>query len=181
MKTFLFALIPPPYIQRQLAVLSVSIFGITGLPPVLRDGAIPHITVVQWQAESYVALQPRVSRFMSVGIEHLEMAGLRLLPSSRGGVWIDVPILLTDDLRKLQSRVLRGTKDVATPSYGTGDRYRPHLTVGYSERLPSRLPDLPADLLRADTGPWLPVFGEADSDFTFKRFIDGPPSTTFAA
>lgn len=123
----------------------------------LDDKSLPHITLVQFSGEPNDA--ERVwGEWVELGQGaeiDISLAGVCLLPAPDDSeCWIEIPILKSDPLQKLQNQILQlGLIGQRTIFNGTGDNYRPHVTIGLVKPSPSayNVPQLPGRLLRMRT------------------------------
>lgn len=117
---------------------------------ILGNSALPHVTLVQFEANERLARASWKSTRWRRGRLRLNFAGLTLLPSHRGGAWIEIQVLKSRAIAELQDYLLsrRPLRDIR-PLNAVRDEFRPHVTVGYADTFPERLPPLPVELLRA--------------------------------
>lgn len=139
-------------VSARVVQLSEAIGRVAQSRLTLSSSALPHVTLAQFEASETVARAAWRSTRWRRGRLRLDFAGVTLLPSHRGGTWIEIQVLKSRAIGELQSyllsrRPLRGLR----PLNSVGDEFRPHVTVAYVDSLPERLPPLPVDVLRASS------------------------------
>jgi 2'-5' RNA ligase len=131
---------------------------LSGLSPVsiLSDVSIPHLTIAQFEgSEDELASIWNAWKSCSTETQiSVKLAGLCILPSPDDSeCWIEVPALKSDDLQNVQKKILSLDMIKGRRVFnGTGDNYRPHLTLGLLRPFASRFETthLPGSLLRAE-------------------------------
>lgn len=95
----------------------------------LGANSIPHLTIVQFEAErdaiEYVV--PRLCALVREPVP-LQLMGLTFLPTRDGHLWIEINVLKSETLVWLQRAAIELLGD-ATIHSGIGNAYRPHVTV----------------------------------------------------
>lgn len=101
----------------------------------LGKTSLPHITIIQIESEQedVVSLWNVLEREWREGIA-IQLAGLTLLPSREGHVWIEIAVLKSLALSTIQQRVLRAVGDRGEVRSGVEDAYRPHITIARALR-----------------------------------------------
>ena len=119
-----------------------------------KDG-LAHVTVVQTNAPQDVleAMISTFNMFWSTDTS-ITLAGLCLLPASRE-TWLEIPVLRSSKLSYLHSKVV---EEITLKGFSifsaTEDAYRPHITVGYTDKSISSIPYLDSKILRASINGW---------------------------
>lgn len=89
----------------------------------------PHLTLVQFEADRKIAEQVWLSFAERwAGNVALDLAGLTVLPSARGGAWVEISVLKSKELSALQD-IACGAVGTSKPLNRVGDSYRPHITI----------------------------------------------------
>lgn len=95
----------------------------------LGDKSLPHLTVLQYESEErdLMPMWDQLSVLLTKPLL-LDLAGLTLLPSKDGHVWVEISVLKKENLALLQARALSIIGDRKVHS-GVRDSYRPHITI----------------------------------------------------
>jgi len=95
----------------------------------LGDRSLPHLTVLQFEAERET-LPSLWDNIKSIGGSPvpLGLAGLTFLPSKEGHLWIEIAVLKSKRLQELQDVVVSRVAGAKIHS-GTNDSFRPHITL----------------------------------------------------
>lgn len=154
MNTLSFVLIFSDAVAEDLCSYSKLVGAETESKFNLDGNFVPHITVLQFEAEESEAesiWKELVNSEAPVTLEVI-MAGLCFLPSpDNTEVWLEVPALKSDMLLELQrSLLLLPNLSGRRILNGCNDVFRPHVTLGLTSAIPDhgRIPMLPGDLLR---------------------------------
>jgi 2'-5' RNA ligase len=99
----------------------------------LGTNSNPHMTIGQFSVEDSVAKQVwEKYKSSSIELPKINLAGITILPSSSGGAWIEVSVLKSEALLKLQNDLIKVLKPFGVLTNDTGDNYRPHITVAHT-------------------------------------------------
>lgn len=99
----------------------------------LGTNSNPHMTIGQFSVEDSIAIQVwRKYRSKVKELPKINLAGITVLPSRSGGAWIEISVLKSEALLKLQDELIRTLKPFGVLSNDTGDNYRPHITVAHT-------------------------------------------------
>ena len=109
----------------------------------LGDGCLPHLTLLQFAADPSEAagLWEEAEGTVRVKSMDIVLAGFCILPAPDDSeVWMEIPVLNSESLRQAQQDLMGLTAVRDREIFnGTGDNFRPHVTVGLFERIPDTL------------------------------------------
>lgn len=95
----------------------------------LSDNSLPHLTILQFEADTSILNEfwNAINQF-DLKLVKLELAGLTFLPSKDGHIWLEISVLKSNELIRLQEAAcsLVGNSKIHS---GTGNSYRPHITI----------------------------------------------------
>lgn len=145
-----FALIFDAEVSQQLTEYSAAIAraGVKNECE-LGEGTLPHMTILQFEADGEEDLEMIWQEATSCkAVVELTFAGICLLPGD-DNIWLEIPVLKSAAVTEFQRNLL------ALPAIrdrqilnGTGDSFRPHVTVGLTSELDA-LPPVGREVLRA--------------------------------
>jgi len=154
--------------------------GSIGTPDmILGDAAPPHVTLVHASCDVASALRwwESVRHELPESI-CVELFGLlfSVIPvgnqyAPQGGLYVGLEALRTDAVAAAHHAVLSAANAAGvTPIGNTGDRYRPHLTLGVLRTAPRVFPAMPADLFDGQVCG-VPVLGRLGDHGTITEII----------
>jgi 2'-5' RNA ligase len=165
-----FALLLPDEIATECVRLSHEIASTYKSLVELGPRSLAHITVLQTHCE-----ESEIDHLWqrAVGVMHksyqVTFAGLTLLPSNEGQCWLEIQVLKTGALLEIQDALLGiAAADGREVFNGTGDNYRPHVTVGLlpNNHISAGMP-IPLPLLRETKIPTVPSLGLVGDNFIY--------------
>lgn len=95
---------------------------------VLGAGNLPHLTLLQFEAEGDLEQWRDLGRLATSPLP-LALAGLTFVPSRDGHVWLEIQVLKSRVLEACQQRLVAAVGERPIHN-GTGDAFRPHITLG---------------------------------------------------
>lgn len=124
-------LIPDKSYSNELFALSKTIVGSEFH---LDGNHLPHVTIIQFKAESseLYELKKQIDEINNQ-ISEVFTNGINFVSDLENNLtWAEVLVLKSEVLQELQARVLSlpFAKDHEIKDWGTGNRYRPHITLG---------------------------------------------------
>ncbi|WP_160050491.1 hypothetical protein [Nocardiopsis sp. FR4] len=165
-------LVPSDEIAIQLVAFSEAVNERVDSELALGEHALPHITIVQWKDADLGLLNQQTYKLRDLTLGTLTLAGVSIVPGPDGDNWIEIPVLSTGAMRKLQEEALAATGGNGDVANGVGDRFRPHVTVGLTYSTSIELPALPPSLLRLSSDSWTPMLGLSGPNYTLTRLIE---------
>jgi len=164
-----FALLLDEPTASECKNLSDEIVKVYNSPVVLGPRSLPHVTILQTECEeeelesiwmkSKSVMQPKYL---------LNLAGLTLLPSSTGRVWVEIQVLTSEAILGLQRLLL--DLDVFTDRKvfnAVGNKFRPHITLALLEAKPTQGIPLPYSPLRNSDVVAIPSIGLVGDNYTY--------------
>jgi len=140
---------------------------------VLGRDSIPHVTLVQAQTE----MEPQKfwEMFAARGKQavKLTMAGICVLPTEGEDIWLEVPVLRSQNLEMLHKQAVDLAEQVgARILSGVGDAYRPHVTVGLINRTSlQQIFSTPVNPLRTDGVKCVPYLALSGPNYTVGEIL----------
>ena len=131
-----------------------------------ESGSVPHATLIKYESEA--------DPFAPLAQKEFEvtLSGLTLLPSRTGedgGLWVEVSVLIPQQLRMLVNELARNLDPAAIQSE-VGDMLRPHLTVCKLRSWKNvTIGDLSPGLLRKSDVKVMLQVGESGTGFSYGR------------
>lgn len=106
----------------------------------------PHITVLKVESDEEIDIS-------GISFEGgVTLSGVTLLPSRQNGLWVEIAVLKSKALAELQENLLELVGGCEIKS-GTGDRFRPHITLCRTKDTNCSIEKLGPDLLRRKDVP----------------------------
>ena len=140
----------------------------------LNEESLPHLTVVQFELPDS-AVADCTQKLLSLESEpvDLELMGLTFLPSKDGNMWIEISVLKSERLSRLQREALALLGDARINS-GTDDNYRPHITVAHALEQRRGLDiELDVNVVRRKKVTGRPAVGSCGPQFQFVSVLAG--------
>lgn len=163
--TYNFALVFGPELHQQLLGFAERFVATNDYEVGYTADSIPHASLIKYEADA--------NPFTTITSQHFEviLSGLTLLPSRAsedGGMWVEVAVLIPDQLRTLVGQLVSGLDPQRIKSE-VGDELRPHITICKLKSWKhATLIDLDPALFRsAHIGAEL-VVGTSGSGFSFE-------------
>ena len=92
--------------------------------------AQPHLTLLQFELDEGNFHKMRNRCLSSLpNVVEIDFSGLTFLPSSKGGMWVEISVIRTNALVEVQQRCLEVLGHIEVLNK-TGEKYRPHVTLG---------------------------------------------------
>ena len=132
MKKYNIALVFNQEVETQIIGYAKKLYNHIPSKLSLGQNSLPHMTLIQFTAEESVK-KTVWADFRGLALETpiLTLSGVTILPSSGGGAWIEISVLKSDELLKLQQSIISCLPSIITPDNDTGDKYRPHITIAH--------------------------------------------------
>lgn len=133
MRKFNIALTFDNDISKSIIEYAKELYNVLDSDVLLGTNSIPHVTIGQFSIEDKEA--KRVwQRYKSIIIysPKINFAGITILPSSSGGAWIEISVLKSQSLLKLQDDLMKILSPFGKLANDIGDNYRPHITIAHT-------------------------------------------------
>lgn len=133
MKRYNIALVFNNEVSDKIISYATSLYKIMESDVILGKNSQPHMTIAQFEVDQERAKNIWDSCIPSI-IEtpQLNFSGLTVLPSSKGGAWIEISVLKSKSLLILQDTVKKIIDPFTELKNDFGDSYRPHVTIAHT-------------------------------------------------
>lgn len=133
MKKFNIALTFDKDISQGIIDYSRELYKILDSDVILGENSTPHMTIGQFSVDDATASKVWGNyKSMAKELPKINLAGLTILPSRSAGAWIEISVLKSKELLKLQEDLINILLPFGTLTNDTGDNYRPHITVAHT-------------------------------------------------
>ena len=134
MKQFNIALTMDEETTQSIVSYAKVLYETLDTDVVLGKNSTPHLTIGQFSVDDESA--KRVWERYKTNVTELpqiNLAGITILPSrSIAGAWIEISVLKSQELSRLQEDLIRILHPFGVLTNDTGDDYRPHITVAHT-------------------------------------------------
>jgi 2'-5' RNA ligase len=142
------------------------------------ERALPHVTLLKTHDSAEITVDQAIHAVGSlIGRRvSLTFAGLNLIPSRSGGVWVEIQVLKTKSLVQLHDELVHaGIFESGWIESAVGDEFRAHITVARFPQPLAFVPDMPLSVLRmANVESFLTV-GSAGNTFELTNSVNFDP------
>lgn len=133
MKKFNIALTFDKEIAEIINDYAEELYKILNSDVLLGKNSTPHLTIGQFSIDDSEAKKVwEEYKSLTIELPRINLAGITILPSSSGGAWIEISVLKSDVLQKLQSNLIHTLRPYGILTNDVGDNYRPHITVAHT-------------------------------------------------
>ncbi|MCE7062357.1 2'-5' RNA ligase family protein [Dyadobacter sp. CY343] len=145
MKKFNIALTLEQSISEKIIEYAKELYTTLDSNVILGLNSKPHITIGQFSIgdmEAKEVWQNYAS--LSKLLPKVSLSGLTIIPSSSGGAWIEISVLKSSLLLKLQDDLINILSPFGELTNDVGDNYRPHITIARTT-ISKEFENLPVD------------------------------------
>lgn len=133
MQLYNIALVFDNKVSDMIISYATKLYEIMNSDVILGRNSHPHMTIAQFEVEKNQAKEIWDSCTSSLkDTPDLTFSGLTILPSSKGGAWLEISILKSNSLLAVQDTLKTIIEPYGSLSNASADAYRPHVTLAHT-------------------------------------------------
>lgn len=133
MERYNIALVFGQEVSEKIVSYARDLYRLIPSDVVLGENSRPHMTIAQFELQQDQAKEIwEYCESSVVETPALNFSGLTILPSSKGGAWLEISVLKSHELLVIQDKMKRIIETYAVLKNDSGDDYRPHVTIAHT-------------------------------------------------